>query len=178
MAVLDIVRFPFETLTTPAKPVTVFDDALGLFIDDMAETMYAANGVGLAANQVADLRRITVIDIAGPDDDAQLIELVNPEVVAKSEETIVWEEGCLSFPELFDNVTRSARVTVRYQDRHGDVREVEGEGLFSVALQHEIDHLDGVCFTERMPKLQRIKALRKFQQIMKRRRAEGLEPNA
>lgn len=178
MPVLQIVRYPHDALSTPAEPVTTFDDALGVFIDDLAETMYAAQGVGLAANQVADLRRVTVIDVAGPEDNAQLIELVNPEVIERSDETIVWDEGCLSFPELFHNVTRAAKVRVRYQDRHGETHEVEGEGLFGVALQHEIDHLDGVCFTDRMTKLQRVKALRSFQLIMKRRRADGLEPPA
>jgi peptide deformylase len=176
MAVLPIVRYPHEALSTPAQPVTVFDEALGTFIDDLAETMYAANGVGLAANQVAVLQRVTVIDTASSDEPAELIELVNPVVVERSEEPLIWEEGCLSFPELFEKVERAARVRVAYVDRHGAPHELEAEGLLSVALQHEIDHLDGVVFVDKVSRLARVRALRRFEQIMARRREEGEEP--
>ena len=176
MAVLPIVRYPHEALTTPAEPVTVFDDALGVFIDDLAETMYAANGVGLAANQVAVLQRVTVIDTASSDDPAELIELVNPTIVERSDEPLIWEEGCLSFPELFEKVERSARVRVAYVDRHGAPQEIEAEGLLAVALQHEIDHLDWIVFVDKVSRLARVRALRRFDQIMARRREAGEEP--
>ncbi len=171
MAVLEIVQFPHEALTTPAQPVTVFDDELRTFIDDMAETMYTAKGVGLAANQVAALRRVTVIDPAGPDDPSELLELVNPEIIER-EGKLVWEEGCLSFPELYEKVQRSATVTVRYQDRNGDVKEVSAEGLLAVALQHEIDHLDGILYIDRIKPFARSLALKRFQRILARKSAE------
>ena len=176
MAVLPIVRFPHDALTTAAQPVVAFDDDLRTFIDDMAETMYAADGVGLAANQVAVLKRVTVIDTAGADEKANLLELVNPEIIEKSDEPLEWEEGCLSFPQLFGNVTRSNKVTVRYQDRHGEQHDVTAEGLLAVALQHEIDHLNGILFIDHFDRIGRVKAMKKFEEIMKTRRAEGLEP--
>lgn len=174
MAVLRIVKFPHEALTTPARPVERFDAELHAFIDDLAETMYAANGVGLAANQVAELRRVTVIDTAATGEDSQLLELVNPEVVERDGKT-VWEEGCLSFPELYEKIERAAHVRVRYQDRHGAEHFIEGDGLLGVALQHEIDHLDGVCFTERMKPVQKRLALKRYERVMERRRADGIE---
>ncbi|MFT6627350.1 MAG: peptide deformylase [Flavobacteriales bacterium] len=176
MAVLPIVRFPHDALTTAAEPVVTFDDDLRALIDNMAETMYAAEGVGLAANQVAVLKRVTVIDPAGVDEQAELLELVNPEIVEKSDEPLDWEEGCLSFPQLFGKVTRSNKVTVRYQDRNGAVQHVTAEGLLAVALQHEIDHLDGVLFIDHFDRIGRVKAIKKFEEIMKTRREEGLEP--
>lgn len=174
MSVLTIVKYPHEALTTPAEPVTAFDAELHAYLDDMAETMYAASGVGLASNQVAVLKRVTVIDVAPPDEDSQLIELINPEVVER-EGKLTWEEGCLSFPELYVDVNRAAKVKVRYQDRHGETQEIEGEGLFAVALQHEIDHLDGVLFIDRVKTFQRKMALKRFEKIMARRTADGLE---
>src|SRR3546814_1126274 len=114
----------------------------------MVRTMYAAPGVGLAAPQIGVTRRIIVVDVAGKDEKPQPIALVNPEVVWRSDETLVYEEGCLSLPELYADVERPAAVKVRYLDRDGASREVEGEGLLAVCLQHEIDHLDGVLFIE------------------------------
>lgn len=174
MSVLHIVKYPHEALTTPAAPVERFDDELHAFLDDMAETMYAANGVGLAANQVAELRRVTVIDIAASDEPSKLVELINPEVVERSGK-LVWEEGCLSFPELYEKIERAARVKVRYQDRNGDEQHIESDGLLGVALQHEIDHLDGIVFTERLKPFQKKLALKRYDKIMARRRADGVE---
>lgn len=175
MAVLEIVRWPHKALSTPAEPVTEFDENLHRFLDDLAETMYVAEGVGLAANQVGVLLRATVIDVAPAGEDSQLIELVNPEVVER-DGTLTWQEGCLSFPDLFENIRRAAWVKVRYQDRNGATQEVEGEELFGVAMQHEIDHLDGVCFTDQLKPAQKRLALRRFDKIMAKRRADGLEP--
>jgi peptide deformylase len=172
MAVLPIVLYPHEALTTPAKPVEVFDAELHRFIDDMAETMYAAGGVGLAANQVAALRRVTVIDIAEDGKPPVLLEIINPTVVEKSG-SIIWDEGCLSFPELFVDVKRASKVRVEYVDRHGAPKSIEGEGLLAVALQHEIDHLDGVCFIDRVSPLDRRLALRRFRKLMDQREKKG-----
>jgi peptide deformylase len=164
MAVLDIVHYPHEALTTPAVRVEHFDDELATFIDDMAETMYAADGVGLAANQVAVLKRVTVIDTAD-DDGPGLLEIVNPTIVERSDEPILWQEGCLSFPELFFDVKRARRVTVEYFDRHGTPQRIEADGLLAVALQHEIDHLDGVVYIDRIGQVDRRLMLRKYRKL-------------
>ncbi len=111
------------------------------------------------------------------DEGAGLLELVNPKVVEREGE-IIWQEGCLSFPELFFDVKRASHVKVSYVDRHGAPQEIEADGLLAVALQHEIDHLDGVVFTERISKIDKRLMLRKYRRIMERRRAEGLEPEA
>ncbi|MCB9507748.1 MAG: peptide deformylase [Myxococcales bacterium] len=174
MSLLHIVKYPHAALTTPAAPVVAFDAALATFIDDLAETMYAAEGVGLAANQVAELKRVCVIDCAGQDEPAALLELVNPQVV-HGDGKIVWEEGCLSFPELYERVTRPGHVRVAYQDRTGAAHEIEADGLLAVALQHEIDHLDGVLFIDRIGPLARRRALDRFTKIMARRRADGID---
>lgn len=173
MALRHIVKYPHKALTTPAKPVEAFDSELHQLIDDMAETMYANDGVGLAANQIDVLQRVTVIDAGGPDN-PQLMEIVNPEILEREGE-ITWEEGCLSFPDLFEKVKRAAQVKVRYFDRNGEAIEVEAEGLLAVALQHEIDHLDGVVFTERMGPLKKRNALKTWEKIRKDRIAQGLD---
>lgn len=170
MAVLEIVHYPHEALTTPAKPVETFDADLAAFIDDMAETMYDADGVGLAANQVAVLKRVTVID-TGDEDGPGLLEIVNPTIVARSDEPILWQEGCLSFPELFFDVKRAKEVTVEYFDRHGAPQRIEADGLLAVALQHEIDHLDGVVYIDRIGQVDRRLMLRKYRKRMSERPA-------
>jgi peptide deformylase len=168
MAVLPIVLYPHAALTTPARPVDAFDAELAAFLESMAETMYAANGVGLAANQVAALRRVAVIDCAGEGEPAQLLELVNPQVVDR-QGSITWNEGCLSFPDLYTDIRRAAQVRVSYQTRAGESKEIEATGLLAVALQHEIDHLDGIVFTERLGPIEKRVALRKYRKIMERR---------
>lgn len=173
MTIRHIVKYPHEALTTPAEPVEVFDEALAELLDDLAETMYAEHGVGLAANQIAVLKRALVLDTADPESDPNLLELVNPKIV-EQDGVIVWEEGCLSFPELFERVERAAQVRVAYRDRHGEPQEIEAEGLLSVALQHEIDHLDGVVFVARVGPLARTLALKRFEKIMAERRIEGI----
>lgn len=174
MALLTIVKYPHPALTTPAKPVVDFDDALHALLEDMAETMYAARGVGLAANQVAVLKRVLLIDTAKDDDPPALLEIINPEIIERDGK-ITWEEGCLSFPGLYEKIDRAAHVKVRYQDRFGETQEIEGEGLLGVALQHEIDHIDGIVFTERQKPFQKKLALKRFDRIMAKRRAEGVE---
>lgn len=177
MALLDIVLHPHPSLYKPAKPVTEFDDALHTFLDDMAETMYAANGVGLAANQVDVLKRVILIDPSEKDEEPQLLELINPRIVSKSGE-ITWEEGCLSFPGVYEKVKRSHSCTVKYQDRDGNPQEISGEELLSVVLQHEIDHIDGVCFTQRMGMTKRRMVLKEFARLQRERALEAAEAKA
>ena len=164
--ILTIRKYPDPVLQKPGEPVAVFDDALRRFVADMFETMYAAQGIGLAAPQVGDSRRITVIDLSCGKDPAQKMVLVNPEIVER-EGRIYEEEGCLSFPEIREKVVRAAYVKVRAQDEHGTWFEAEGEELLSRCLQHEIDHLDGVLFLFRISGLKRDLALRKIRKLQR-----------
>ena len=154
MALREIAVYPEEVLKTRAEPVDEVDDEIRRLIDDMAETMYAAPGVGLAANQVRVLKRVIVVDIDHPEGTPNLIALVNPEIVERSGE-ICWEEGCLSFPGINVDVTRSAKLVVRALDRDGNPIELEAEELLAVAIQHEIDHLDGVTLADKVSFLKR-----------------------
>lgn len=171
MALRTIVTYPHKALTTPALPVVAFDTALHALLDDMVETMYASNGVGLAANQIDVLQRVYVID-AGGEDDRQLIEFINPEIIEKSG-TITWDEGCLSFPELYEKVKRARHVTVRFQNRSGAFKELDATDLLGVAIQHELDHIDGICFIDRMGPIKRKTALKEYQRMMQVRRQEA-----
>ena len=159
MSVRPIVLYPHPTLNTPAVPVADFGPALHTLLDDLAETMYVAEGIGLAANQIDVLQRACVIDIGTDETGAQLLELVNPEVVEREGE-LVWNEGCLSIPGIYWDVVRAQRVAVRYFDREGAEQRIEADGLLGVALQHEIDHLDGVVFFDRLNDADRRMALR------------------
>jgi peptide deformylase len=153
MSKLDILRYPDPRLHKVARPVAAVDARIRQLVDDMLETMYAADGVGLAATQVDQHERVIVIDTSEGRDDP--IVLINPELVEKSEEMAVSEEGCLSVPEIYDKVERHARVRVRALDRDGETHEVEAEGLLSVAVQHEMDHLLGKVFVEYLSPLKR-----------------------
>lgn len=163
MAVLSIVEWPAKVLETPASDVKEFDDRLRAFVNDMHETMRASSGIGLAANQVGDLRRVVTIEIPyvgkeGGDDDqpkwwhGKPFTFINPVIVKKSG-TIRWQEGCLSFPEVYDFVERASEVWVQAKDENGKDFEVHADGLFAVCLQHEIDHIDGIVFFKRMSRL-------------------------
>ena len=146
MATLTILEYPDPRLRTVAAPVTVFDEPLRHLIADMAETMYAAPGVGLAATQVDRHVQLIVIDASETKD--QLRVFINPQIVAASEETVVCEEGCLSVPGVYDEVNRPARVRVRANDRYGETFELDCEGLLAVCVQHEMDHLTGKVFVD------------------------------
>jgi peptide deformylase len=161
MALRKILTFPHPLLAKKAKPVAVVDDEIRRLVDDMAETMYAAPGVGLAAPQVGELLRIVVIDVDYTDEgkSANLRVLINPEIVSK-EGSISWEEGCLSVPGVTEEVKRSGRVVVRALDRDGKPQEIIGEGLLGVCMQHEIDHLDGTLFIDHLSRLKRKFSLR------------------
>ena len=150
MAIREIRKAPDEILFKKSRPVTAFDERLRELLDDMADTMYHANGVGLAAVQVGILRRAVVIDTS--DDGSGLVELINPEIVAQSGEQ-TGQEGCLSVPGVYGIVRRPMKVTVRAQDRSGKSFELSGEGLLARAMCHEIAHLDGGLFTDVMDRL-------------------------
>ena len=153
MAKLAILRYPDPRLHTVARPVAAVDERIRRLVDDMLETMYAAEGVGLAATQVDVHERVIVIDTSDARD--RPCVLVNPEIVARSDEQVTGDEGCLSVPDVYDKVLRHARVTVRAQDRSGEVREFEAEGLLAVCVQHEMDHLLGKVFVDYLSPLKR-----------------------
>lgn len=153
MALLSILRYPDPRLHTVAKPVTTFDESLARLVADMAETMYAAPGIGLAATQVDVHQRVIVIDVSDTRD--QLLVLVNPEIVWASDERQVYEEGCLSVPGIYDGVERPSRVGLRSLDVEGHPREFEADGLLAVCVQHEMDHLKGKVFVEYLSLLKR-----------------------
>lgn len=151
MALLPILEYPDPRLHTVAQPVTTFDDALRRLAADMAETMYEAPGVGLAATQVDHHIRMVVIDVSETKDELKV--LINPEIVWASDERLECEEGCLSVPGIYEAVTRPERVKVRAFDLAGQVFELDCEGLLAVCVQHEIDHLDGKVFVEYLSRL-------------------------
>lgn len=153
MAKLSILRYPDPRLHTVAKPVKQVDERIRKLVDDMLETMYAADGVGLAATQVDVHERVIVIDTSETRDDPRV--LINPELIAKSEEMSFSDEGCLSVPQIYDKVKRHSRVTVRALDREGEEVTFDAEGLLSVCVQHEMDHLVGKVFVEYLSSLKR-----------------------
>ncbi len=155
MPKLEIVKYPDSRLKEVAKEVTVFDQKLHSLLANMAETMYAARGIGLAAPQVAAQVRAVVIDIRDePEEPSQLIELVNPTIL-QSEGRTSSEEGCLSIPGYRDTVPRKKSLKVTAQDRHGNSFEFKAQGLLAICIQHEIDHLDGILFVDRLSRLKR-----------------------
>jgi peptide deformylase len=168
---LPIHIVPDPVLRKIARVVTPADmaEVRGL-IPAMFASMYAAPGIGLAAPQIGRLLRLVVIDLA-PEKAPQPIVLINPEIIAASEETATREEGCLSLPEQYADVTRPARVAVRYLDEHGATKEIEGEGLLAACLQHEIDHLNGVLFVDYLSALKRNMLLRKLAKEQKEKAA-------
>jgi peptide deformylase len=170
---MPIMVFPDPVLRTKCPPVTPEQmETVRALLPRMFATMYAAPGIGLAAPQIGRKLRFTVIDIR-PDDRHQPIVLVNPEVVARSSELATREEGCLSLPGQYAEVTRPARVKVRYLDENGARKEIEGEGLLSACLQHEIDHLNGVLFVDHISALKRNMILRRLAKELRQKRDEG-----
>jgi peptide deformylase len=169
MAVLEIKKYPSRVLKQKAAPVTDIDEDLQALIDDMIETMYAAPGVGLAAPQVGVSRRLAVIDVSTKGTEMPLLVLINPELLEK-DGAIEFEEGCLSIPEFTAKVTRAEKVKVRATDREGKGMEIEAEGLLAIALQHEMDHLDGTLFIDRISPIKREffkKRIKKAQKLSK-----------
>lgn len=154
MALLDIKKYPAPVLKKKTAAVTVFDDELQKLIDDMVETMYAAPGVGLAAPQVGVSKRLAVIDISSREEQHPLIVLINP-CILRTEGEIEFEEGCLSIPEYTAKVKRAESLVARAHDRNGNEVEIEADGLLAIALQHEIDHLDGFLLIDRISPIKR-----------------------
>jgi peptide deformylase len=161
-----IVKFPDPILQQPAEPVTVFDAELRKLVDDMFTSMYDAQGIGLAAPQIGISKRLTVIDLSFQKKPEDKIVLINPEVVEIKGKQVE-EEGCLSLPEIRDRVVRAAEVKVRAQDAEGKPIEVEGTELLARAMQHEIDHLNGILFIFRLSRLKRDLQLRKIRKLQR-----------
>jgi peptide deformylase len=155
MAIRPILHYPDKRLRTPGKPVERFDDELRALVDDMAETMYAAPGVGLAAPQIGVSLRLFVVDVAVADDaPSDLRVFINPEFIEQVGES-TYEEGCLSFPGIHESIERAERVCVRALDVNGEPFELEADGLLAIAIQHEYDHLDGKLLVDRLSLLRR-----------------------
>ena len=161
MAVLELVTAPDPRLKSVSEPVADIDKKLRRFMDDMVETMYAANGIGLAAIQIGVPKRLAVIDLDPKGPNSKVIYLVNPRIIRVSDELSTYHEGCLSVPEIWDDVKRPARLTVEYQDENGTTQTVDADGLFATCIQHEIDHINGLLFIDHLSRLKRGIALRK-----------------
>jgi len=167
MALRELVILPDKRLRLVSKPVEKVDASVRKLVEDMFETMYEAPGIGLAAIQIGDARRVVTMDLSKKDDEKKPRVFINPEVVAESEEMSVHEEGCLSIPEYYEEVERPAVVTVRYLDLDGKQHEEEASGLFATCIQHEIDHLNGVLFIDHLSKLKRDRVIKKFTKAAK-----------
>ena len=161
MSLLEIVTFPHPALKTKAGEVNSVNPDLEKLVQDLAETMYHAPGIGLAANQVGVLQQVAVVDVSGPEEAKNLVVLVNPRIVA-AEDSEALEEGCLSVPGFRAEVKRAARLTVRAKNLKGEDIEIHAEGLFARALQHEIDHLQGKLFLDRIGRLKRSQIIREI----------------
>jgi len=187
MAIREIIEVPDPLLKQVSKPVEVFDDTLKTLVEDMFETMYDAPGIGLAAIQVGVPLRVLVIDLQEPDGDAEQPEschveacghdhrpvkkdprvFVNPEILVPSEERVLYNEGCLSLPEIYAEVDRHATCRVRWQHLEGSTHEEALEGLMAVCIQHEMDHLNGIVFIDHLSRLKRSMALKKLDKLRK-----------
>ena len=165
MAVLEILKFPHPVLRQKARRVEHIDETIHRLVEDMTETMYRAPGIGLAANQVGVPRRVIVVDVSAGEAPENRMVLVNPEILHR-EGRVTTEEGCLSVPDLRENVTRAGRVVVRGLDLEGRRVEVEADDLLAVALQHEIDHLDGILFIDRISQLKRSRYVAKRRKML------------
>jgi len=166
MARLKVVFYPHPVLAKKAEPVTQFDDALKKFIQDMIETMYEENGVGLAAPQVAISKRLAVIDVS--EERNKPFVIINPDIIEKHGEELM-EAGCLSVPHTYDKVPRATKVKVRAQDETGKFFEIEGDGLLGHCLQHEIDHLNGKLYIDYLSPLKRKMLIKKMEKNLKHR---------
>lgn len=168
-AALPLVIFPEPTLRKVSEPITAVTADVKRLADDMLKTMYEAPGIGLAAIQVGRPLRMVTIDLARQEEEPQPIVLLNPEVTWKSEDLSVYEEGCLSIPDYYEDVERPASVKVRWMDLKGQTQEMLAEGLMATCLQHEIDHLNGVLFVDYLSKLKRDRVLAKFRKLARER---------
>ena len=191
MAIREIIEAPDPRLKTVSKPVERFDEELRTLVSDLFETMYAANGIGLAAIQVGEPLRLLVIDLQEPDPDAEPVEchghhgdgggephthqplkneprvFVNPEILDPAPELTTYQEGCLSVPEIYADIDRPRTCRVRWQDLEGNPHEEAMDGLLATCIQHEMDHLDGILFIDRLSRLKRSMALKKLEKARK-----------
>jgi len=172
MSKMKIFEIPDEILRQKARTVDAVDTRIQRLLKDMLETMYSGHGVGLAANQVGLLERLVVIDCSGEAERSAPIKMVNPKIVAHSENKILHNEGCLSVPKEYADVERWETVTVQYLDENGTEQTITADGLLSIAMQHEIDHLDGILFIDYLSKLKRDKLLKHLEKRRKRESGE------
>jgi peptide deformylase len=168
MAILELVKAPDPRLKLVSQPVSEVDRTLKRFMDDMLETMKEANGIGLAAIQVGVPKRVAVIDLDPSGPNSKPIYLVNPKIIAMSDEQILHNEGCLSVPDFWEDVGRASRLTVEYTDEKGRPQTLDADGLLAIALQHEIDHINGLLFIDHLSKLKRSIALRKSAKLKRK----------
>ncbi|HVY58393.1 MAG TPA: peptide deformylase [Xanthobacteraceae bacterium] len=168
MALRDIVQLPDKRLRAVSEPVSQITDETRKLVADMFDTMYDAPGIGLAAIQIGVPKRIVTMDLAKKDDPKDPKVFINPEIVWSSDERSTYEEGCLSIPEIHEDVERPTRVRFKYLDLDGKPHEVDADGLFATCIQHEIDHLNGVLFIDHISKLKRDRILKKFTKAAKR----------
>ena len=162
MAILPVITAPDPRLKVKSTPVERVDDDIRKLMDDMLETMYTAPGIGLAAPQVGVPKRVIVLDLAGEGEAPRPLKIANPEILWLADETATFEEGCLSVPDQYAEVTRAAAAKVRYLDYENEIREVEVEGMLATCIQHEMDHLDGILFIDHLTALKRNIILRKL----------------
>jgi len=170
MPLRTIITLPDPRLRLVGAPLAAVDDSIRALMDDMLETMYAAPGVGLAAIQIAVQKRVIVLDVAKRESETAAPKplcLANPEILWASDERSTCQEGCLSIPDVFEDVERPTRVRARYLDRNGNAREIEADGILATCLQHEIDHLNGVLFIDHISRLKRDRITRKFRKNAK-----------
>ncbi len=162
MAIREILTAPDPRLRQVSAPVARVDDATRALMDDMLETMYEAHGIGLAAIQVNIPQRIIVMDLAKEGEEKAPLFFVNPEILDPSQETSLYQEGCLSVPDFYEDVERPARCRIRFLDYHGNAREIDAEGILATCIQHEMDHLNGVLFIDHISRLKRDRIIRKL----------------
>jgi len=167
MAIRDILTVPDPRLKEVSQPVEKVDDELRALMDDMLETMYAADGIGLAAIQVGVPKRVIVMDLAKPDEEPQPRYFVNPVLTDPSDTLQPYEEGCLSVPSVYDEVERPDRIRINYLDYDGKECEEVAEGMFAVCIQHEMDHLEGILFIDYLSRLKRQRAVQKVKKLEK-----------
>lgn len=162
MSLVPILLVPHPALREKTAPITLFDRRVKKLADDMLETMYEGQGIGLAGPQIGSLERILVMDVAGENEKPNPLLLVNPEIVWRSEEESSYNEGCLSIPGQYGEVVRPSEVKVKYQSPDGQEKELSASGLLSTCVQHEIDHLHGILFIDHLSKLKRDILMRKY----------------
>ncbi|MEQ5778300.1 MULTISPECIES: peptide deformylase [unclassified Thalassospira] len=171
MALREILIVPDPRLKQECDPVSEVNDEIRQILDDMLETMYDAPGIGLAGPQIGVMKRLVVLDVSDDKEKPEPMKLVNPEIIWESEDCSVYQEGCLSIPDQYADVERPLEVGVRYLDENGKAHEIEADGLLATCIQHEIDHLDGILFTDYLSALKRNMILKKVIKLQKNKKS-------